>query len=94
MDGIKWAEYIAFHRVNKDKQYCIQYPCDGHPDIIIGPVADGKAITAYAHKAYNNIISYEAFYNLITRSKWFLHYKQIVFYSRSLKYLTPVLKLP
>lgn len=93
VDGLQWAEYIAFHRVMKDKKFCINDPCVGHPDIIIGPVADGNAITTYSHQAYNGDISIDKFYSVITQSNWFPDYKQYVFSQRAIKYLNPVLKL-
>jgi Protein of unknown function (DUF3990) len=92
-DGLEWAEFIVFHRVNKDKKLCIKHPCNGHPDIIIGPVADGNAITKYAHDAYNGKITLEEFYKIVTKASWFPKYKQIVFNDKALKYLKPVLKL-
>lgn len=92
-DGLEWAEFIAFHRVFKDKNLCTVKPCIDHPDIIFGPVADGNAISKYAHDAYNNRISIEDFYSIITKSEWFPNYKQYVFHNNAIKYLQPVLKL-
>jgi len=90
-DGLEWASFIVHHRVLKDKSRCTTEICNGHPDIMIGPVADGKAISAYANNVYNGQMSIEDFYNEITQAKWFPDYKQIVFGERAIKYLTPVL---
>ena len=93
VDGLKWAEYIAFHRVNKSKNKCTTSPCNGHPDIVIGPVADGLAISKYAHDVMNGSLPLEEFYNIITKSSWFPGNKQYVFSDKAIKYLAPVLKL-
>lgn len=90
-DGLEWASFIVHHRVLKDKSHCITDVCNGHPDIMIGPVADGKAISAYAIDVYNGKMSLEDFYDEVTQAKWFPDYKQIVFGERAIKYLTPVL---
>ncbi|OXS58129.1 uncharacterized protein DUF3990 [Bacillus sp. V-88] len=93
VDGLEWAEYIAFHRVKKDKKLCTIHPCENHPDIIIGPVADGKSVSKYAHDVYKGLLSIEEYYSIITKSSWFPEYKQYVFSDHAIKYLSPVLKL-
>lgn len=90
-DGLKWAHFVAHHRVHKDKSKCVNDICNGHPDIMIGPVADGKAISAYAHDVYQGRMSLEDFYDEITQAEWFPDYKQIVFGEGAIKYLEPVL---
>lgn len=52
IDGLEWANFIVHHRVLKDKLKCISTVCNGHPDIIIGPVADGKAISTSGFMKY------------------------------------------
>lgn len=92
VDGLEWAEYVAFHRVKKDKVHCVTDICSGHPDVIIGPVADGNSISNYAHSAYNGNMSLKDFYEIITQSHWFPDYKQYVFNGKAINYLEPVLK--
>ncbi|WP_407269659.1 DUF3990 domain-containing protein [Radiobacillus sp. PE A8.2] len=92
-DGLDWAKFIVHHRVNKDKRYCFKEPCEKHPDIMIGPVADRKYITALAHgvKSHSELIY---FYKEIKKAPWFPQYKQIVFSGRVLKYLRPCFNKP
>lgn len=90
-DGLEWAKFVVHHRVLKDKSKCTTDICNKHPDIMIGPVADGTAISAYAIDVFNGKMALEEFYNEITLAKWFPNYKQIVFGERAIKYLTPVL---
>jgi len=90
-DGLEWARFVVHHRVLKDKSECTTDICNGHPDLVIGPVADGRAVTAYAFDVFNGLMSLEDFYDEITQAKWFPAYKQIVFGERAIKYLEPVL---
>lgn len=90
-DGLEWANFIVHHRVLKNLSECTRHICNGHPDIMIGPVADGNAITAYAIDVYNGKMKLEDFYHEITQATWFPNYKQIVFGKRAIKYLKPVL---
>lgn len=57
VDGKEWAEFIVHHRIEKDSLYCTNSYCNGHPDIMIGPVADGNAISLNAEKVRNGKIS-------------------------------------
>jgi hypothetical protein len=91
IDGLEWANFIVHHRVLKDKLKCISDICNGHPDIMIGPVADGNAISSYAMNVYNGKMSLEDFYESITQANWFPDYKQIVFGAGGIKFLRPVL---
>lgn len=91
IDGLEWANFVVHHRVLKDKLKCTTDICDGHPDIMIGPVADGNAISSYAMDVFNGEMSLEDFYNEIIQATWFPEYKQIVFGERAIKYLEPVL---
>lgn len=91
IDGLEWANFVAHHRVLKDKSKCTSDICNGHPDIIIGPVADGNAISAFAIDVYNGEMSLEDFYDEITQAAWFPDYKQVVFGAGAIKYLRPVL---
>lgn len=86
-DGLDWANYIVHHRTKKDKNLCNISPCDGHPDIIIGPVADGSDVTALAHQVAQNQLKLEDFYSHISKATWFPKYRQIVFSGKALKYL-------
>lgn len=86
--GLEWARFIVHHRVLKDKVNCTNEVCNGHPDIMIGPVADGHAISAYAEDVYRGEMSIEAFYDEITKAKWFPDYKQVVFGDKAIKYLS------
>lgn len=90
-DGLEWANFVVHHRVLKDKLKCTTDICDGHPDIMIGPVADGHAISTYAIDVFNGEMGIEDFYDEITQATWFPDYKQIVFGERAIKYLEPVL---
>lgn len=74
-DGLEWAEFIVFHRVMKDKKNCTTSPYHNHPDIIIGPIADGNAITSYANDVHIGIVPIKDFYNEVTKSNWFPDYR-------------------
>lgn len=90
VDGLNWAEYIVHHRVYKETKYCNSKPCNGHPDIVIGPVADGKVITANAIRVIKGELSSSDFYQNLAEASWFPHYKQIVFGQNAIKYLNPL----
>ncbi|WNR44234.1 hypothetical protein [Paenibacillus roseipurpureus] len=63
IDGKEWAEFIVHHRLEKDSLYCTNSYCNGHPDIMIGPVADGNAISLNAEKVRDGKISIKEFYD-------------------------------
>ena len=90
IDGLEWAEFVVFHRVNKEISRCSREPCNGHPDIIIGPVADGSAVTFYAYKVFKGDMTLLEFYYHVTKARWFPNYKQVVFGSKAIKYLSLV----
>lgn len=91
LDGLQWADFVVHHRVLKDSVNCVATPCNGHPDIMMGPVADGNAISIYANDVFNGEMDLEKFYDIITQARWFPDYRQVVFGPRAIKYLRPVL---
>ena len=81
--GLDLARYIVHHRALLT---CNVDPCRIHPDIIIGPVADGK-VSLHAYKVISREITIEEFFDNISKADWFPAYRQIVFGPRAVKYL-------
>lgn len=83
IDRLDFARYVVHHR---SLLTCNVEPCNIHPDIIIGPVADGK-VSVNANRVLSGKISIEEFIDEISKAEWFPEYRQIVFGPRTVKYL-------
>jgi hypothetical protein len=85
-----WTQFVAHHRGYNGEEECTKEPCLTHPDVIIGPVADGTLINVQAQKLIRNEMTLDDFIASIIKAEWFPNYRQVVFGENAIKYLSLV----